>query len=77
MEMQLEIRKLETKSTLTEYHKTRFDSNPVSFKADSKQTPLLMLTNQNNALCMVLTNQNKVLCIKIMQSSENSCKKVV
>ena len=66
MEIQLEIRKLETKNTLTEYHKTRFDSKPVWSKANSKQTPLLMLTSQNNALCIAVTNQNKVLCIKIM-----------
>ena len=42
MEIQLEIRMLEAKNTLPEYHTTRLDSKPVSQKI-----PLLMLTNQN------------------------------
>ena len=62
MEIQLEIRKLEAKNTLPEYHKTRFDSKLGFFK----KIPLLMLTKQNKALFIVLTNQNKVLSIKIM-----------
>ena len=62
MEIQLEIRKLETKNTLPQYHKTRFDSKLFFFF--KKKTPLLMLTNQNKALFIVLTNKNKVLCIK-------------
>ena len=69
--IQLEIRKLEAKYTLPEYHKTRTDS-----KLFFKKIPLLMLTNQNKALFIVLTNQNKVLRIKIMSSSENSRKSV-
>ena len=32
MEIQLEIRKLEAKNTLPQYHKTRFDSKLVFFK---------------------------------------------
>ena len=52
MEIQLEIRKLEAKNTLPEYHKTRFDSKLFFLK----KTPLLMLTNQNKALFIVLTN---------------------
>ena len=75
MEIQLEIRKLEVKNTLPEYHKTRFGSNLVVFLSFFKN-PLLMLTNQNIALFTALTNQNKVLCIKIMLSSENSRKSV-
>ena len=59
METQLEIRKLEAKNTLPEYHKTRFDSKLVF-----QEIPLLMLTNQNKALFVILTNQNKVLYIK-------------
>ena len=62
MEIQLELRELEAKNTLPEYHKTRFDSKLVL----CKKIPLLMLTNQNKALFIVLTNQNKVWCIKIM-----------
>ena len=62
MEIQLEIRKLEAKNTLLQYHKTQFDSKLFFLK----KVPLLMLTNQNKALFIVLTNQNKVLCIKIM-----------
>ena len=64
MEIQLEIRKLEAKNTLPEYHKTWFDSK--LFFSKIIPIPLLMLTNQNKALFIVLTNQNKVLCIKIM-----------
>ena len=41
MEIQLEIRKLEAKNTLPEYHKTRFDSKPVF-----EEIPLLMLNNR-------------------------------
>ena len=66
MEIQLEIRKLEAKNTLPQYHKTRFDSELGFFVFCLKKTPLLMLTNQNKVLFIVLTNQNKVLCIKIM-----------
>ena len=61
MEIQLEIRKIEAKNTLTKYHKTRFDSKLAFFKKIS----LLMLTNQNKAFFVILTNQNKVLSIKI------------
>ena len=60
MKIQLEIRKLEAKNTLPQYHKTRFDS-----KLFKKKTTLLTLTNQNKVLFIVLTNQNKVVCIKI------------
>ena len=35
VEIQLEIRKLEAKNTLPEYHKTRFDSKLVFFKKNS------------------------------------------
>ena len=62
MEIQLEIRKLEAKNTLPEYHKIRFGSKLVFLK----KIPLLMLTNQNKPFFIVLTNQNKVLCTKIM-----------
>ena len=62
MEIQLEIRKLEAKNTLPEYHKTWFDSKLFFLK----KIPLLMLTNQNKALFIILTNQNKVLCITVM-----------
>ena len=35
VEIQLEIRKLEAKNTLPEYHKTRFDSKLFFFKKNS------------------------------------------
>ena len=35
VEIQLEIRKLEAKNTLPEYHKTRFDSKLVFLKKNS------------------------------------------
>ena len=63
MEIQLELRKVEAKNTLPQYHKTQFDSKLFLFL---KKTPLLMLTNQNKALFIGLTNQDNVLCIKIM-----------
>ena len=63
MEIQLEIRNLDAKNTLPEYHKPRFDSKVFFFL---KKNPLLMLTNQNKTLFIVLTDQNKVLCIKMM-----------
>ena len=63
MEIQLEIRNLDAKNTLLEYHKPHFDSK-VFFLL--KKNPLLMLTNQNKTLFIVLTDQNKVLCIKMM-----------
>ena len=62
MEIQLEIRKLEAKNTLPQYHKTPFDSKVFFLK----KAPLLMVATQNKALFIVLTNQNKVWCIKIM-----------
>ena len=55
MEIQQEIRKLESKNTLPEYHKTRFDSKLGFFK----KVPFLMLTNQNKALLIVLTKAEK------------------
>ena len=55
-------KKVRGKNTLPQYHKTRFDAKLVFFK----KTPLLMLTSQNKALFIVLTNQNNVLCIKLM-----------
>ena len=55
MEIQQEIRKLEAKNTLPEYHKTRFDSKLDFFK----KVPFLMLTNQNKALLIVLTKAEK------------------
>ena len=55
-------KKVREKNTLPQYHKTQFDSKLGFFK----ETPLLMLINQNKALFIVLTNQNKVLWIKIM-----------
>ena len=57
MEIQLEIRKLEAKNTLSEYHKTWFDSKLVFLIL------LLMLTNQNKAFFIVLTNQNNIQLI--------------
>ena len=60
MEIKLEIRKLQAKNTLPEYHKTRIKSKLIFLRI-----PLLMLTNQNEALFIILNNQNNVLCIKI------------
>ena len=50
MEIQRETRKLDTKNTLTEYHRKRFGSK--------FEIPLLILTNQNKALFLILSNQN-------------------
>ena len=65
MEIQLEIRKLQAKNTLPQYHKTPFDSK-LGFIKKKKKILLLMLTNQNKTLFIVLTKQNNVLCIKTM-----------
>ena len=49
MGTQLEIRKLDAKNTLPKYpQKTRFDSKLPVFN----KIPLLVLTNQNKALCI-------------------------
>ena len=47
MEIQLEIRRLEAKSTLPEYHKTQFDSKMFFLK--KKTIPLLTRNNHNKA----------------------------
>lgn len=66
-EIQLEIRKLEAKSTLP---KASFDSK-IQKTLFLKEFLLLILTNQNKALRVILTNKNKALFIKMKQSLRN------